>query len=418
MNFKRFLPLSLAATLIFAACSDKDTYLPALSSSKTYEGSELTTYYCGELMPAKSVTLNIKSVSPSEATLICKGITDLNQLSSVGLSGIGSGPGILPGSPVAEIPISLKAGKDNYTFEGEGNTDFLEFSYNGSVDEEKLTLNIKSAKLKNDALAGSIWKPSPLKKSGYTIESSPFHLVWEIDPALGLDFDLTGLLETIVSLPVIPVYNNTAYSSIVQLVDSTWQTMSFNENGDIFLRYFSAVGGANRLVTSVGNTLQYVVLSDQYLKLYPNPTSLFGKWLVAQSDSEGIPDISFTNNRAGETDSDNSEENLKPALMTLLKGLVPYFLNMTAEGIPMEYHKTEEALEVYLNTATLLSVMSEVMTQVAQNPEFIHELLGDILTNQQLAAIAPELQKLIPQIQNILQKTTKFEIGFSLQKYQ
>ena len=365
-------------------------------------------------MPAKTVEVT-PVVEGSEYRFLAQGVTDLSQLSSIGLSGIGAAPGILPGSPSTELNVKVSANGSKYEFMGSGASDYCtSYSYSGSLYGDSLILNINDVNLANTFLAGSVWQPVPFKQSGLKVESTPFHLLWELDPSAGIDVDLTGILEAVFTIPFIPTYHDTAYSSIAQLLSSSLQTVAFGEDGNIIVRYYSNVGGATQLVTSVGNTLQYVVLSDQYLKLYPNPTSLFGLWLVAQSDSEGIPDISFTKPSRSE---EIGKEELKEFLVPILKSLLPSLLDMTKDGITLEMSKTKDTLDVYLNTQVILGLLQQVAQAVAENPEVVQKLLEQMGSNPQLAELLPYMEKYLPQIDAILKATTKIEIGLSFNSY-
>lgn len=406
----RFIYLLIIPALLLS-CSKESEPLPDIGTPETYVGKTLNLNYCGELMPAKLV----KMTPGSDGNLILEGngITDLSQLSIEGLTGYGPAPGILPGSPVITLGISPGIKGSKYVFEGAGNTDFCSsYSFSGFLEGDSLILNITSVELRDLSFANTIWKPVPLKQSGFTIESMPFYLDWELDPAAGIDIDLSGILKAIFLTPIVPTYHNTSYSSLAQLFNSSLQTIAFKENGNIVTRYFSSVEGATQLMTSSGNTIQYVVLNESYLKIYPNPTSLFGLWLVAQSDSEGIPDISFTPSHVKENN------NLKELVLPLVKAILPSVLELCQNGVPLEYKKTDNSLDIFLNTQTLLNLMQEGLKVIMQDPAFIDKLMSALEIDENFQDILPELEKLLPQINQVLNATTKLEIGLSLQKYE
>lgn len=414
MNFNNLLKTCLLPCLLLGvtACSSSSDPLPDITETTVYSGKKLRLTYCGEQMPAKIVT-----VVPEDShcfTFTAQGITDLSMLSSMGLSGTGPAPGVLPGSPRLVIPVTTTAQGAKYVFTGNGVTDFCDnYSYSGFLEGDSLILNLDNVVLSKDYLSGTIWTPVPFKQDGLKVESTPFHLLWSLDPAEGVDIDLTGLLNALVSLPIIPVYQDTAYSSIAQLLSMSLQTVAFNQNGNIFVRYFSSVGGATQLVTSIGNTLQYMVLGDSCIKIYPNPTTLFGRWLVAHSNSSSIPDISFTKSGA----SEESDSKLMEALVPVIKSLLPSLLEMTCEGIPLEINKTDSTLVVYMNTELILSLLQKIAEAFAENPESLTTLLGLSTDNPTIGDILPQLQKLLLQIDAVLKATTKIEIGLSFNKY-
>ena len=413
---KLLLLLQVPFALLLCACTKDEVELPDLLKEKQYVSSGLKAYYCGIETPGKSVTLipsnggNINNI-----TLRCEGATDLSQLSSIGLNGYGPGPGLIPGSPVVDLPVALTEKKDGYSFSSSWSTDFCSFKYSGNITESLATINISDVELHNKDFAGTVWKPVPFKQSGLQVESTPFYILWEIDPAVGIDIDLSGLLKLLVTAPVIPTYHDTAYSSISQLLSSSLQTVAFLENGNIIVRYYSSVGGATQLATLQAPTLQYVVKDSNEILIYPNPTSLFGLWLVAQSDSAGIPDISFKEpkKRQESADSEGGDESLKQAFLPLIKEMIPVILEMTRQGIPLEITKTESGVNIFLDTQTILTILNQVARIISEKPEILEGLLGNLDVSPELSNILPQIQEILPQLQTILEKTTRIEFGLS-----
>lgn len=413
---KRFLLPLCGAFLALASCSDEKAPLPSLSDAVQYSGSNLKVYYCGELMPAKEVSYKPSASDKQKGVLSCKGITDLSQLSSIGMSGIGAAPGVLPGSKELDLPISLSVSDDKYVFSGAGNTPFIsEYAYNGKLQGDSCVLNIDKVQLANLDLGGSIWVPSPIKRDGLSFTSLPFRLVWELDPAAGIDIDLSQLLELVVTVPVIPVYHDTAYSSIAQLYTNALQTVAFNENGNIFLRYYSSVGGATQLMTSVGNTLQYVIPQSGTLLLYPNPTTIFGRWLVAQSDAGDDKDISFTSSRADSASS--ADDEVKALLIEFLKVFLPVVLDNCANGFPFIIERSGDQMSLYLDTPVIIEMLSQAVGVIEQNPDLMQKLLEKLGLTAEGAELAESLQQLLPQLKSILLNTTKIQIGFNFNAY-
>lgn len=401
--------------LALSACSDDKSYLPSLNEAADYSGSNLKVYYCGEQMPAKKVTYTPSEADKLKGELSCSGITDLSQLSSVGLSGIGSAPGVLPGSPSLTLPVTLSQKEDTYVFSGSGETPFVSsFSYAGKLQADSCVLNLKDVKLADLSLAGSIWAPAPIKQDGLSFSSLPFRLVWEIDPAIGIDLDLSALLRILATTPFIPVYNHTAYSSIAQLYNNALQTVAFNENGNIFVRYYSSVGGATQLVTSVGNTLQYVVPQPNTLLLYPNPTTIFGRWLVAQSNPGDDKDISFASSRADDSESPDADKQL---LLAFLKGLIPMVLENSENGFPFTVERTDSSLSLYLDTPVVLALLGEVVKVLEENPEILNQLLQKVGVSFHDPDIQAQLAELLPKLKTILLNTTKVQLGLNFEAY-
>lgn len=415
MRYNRILPAYLGLLAILAgACSKEETIpLPSLAEEHTYTGSTLKLSYCGELMPAKKIEYKPGDGSMS-GTLTATGETDLSQLSMIGLSGTAAGPGILPGSPQIEMPVTLSETDDSYTFSGKGKTPLVEtYTYSGRLQGDSCMMQVTDVVLADKTLAGTVWMPAPIERDGLGFTSFPFRLVWELNPAAGIDIDLTQLLNQLAALPTIPVYHDTAYSSPAQLYTTAVQTVAFNENGNIFIRYYSSVGGATQLMTTTGNTFQYVLPAPSTMLLYPNPTTLFGRWLVAQSDPGDNPNISFT--KRGLQDD---KEQLLALLLSLAKQMVPALLELCTTGVPLQYELGQDGtLAVYLNTATILTLLGDVVKMAESNPGVLQYLAQTVGGSEQLASIAEDLQKLLPQLKEILLNTTRLEIGLNFNAY-
>lgn len=418
-NNKILYYLALLLPIFFGGCSKEDVELPDLQKETRYVSSTLKVNYCGVEMPGKSVTL-IPSADGNlyNVVLKCEGATDFSMLSSIGMSGFGPAPGIVPGCPVVELPVSLVAKDKGYTFSGQKSTETCNFNYSGVITESLLTLNIDDVTLSNKTLAGSVWKPVPFSQSGMSVTSIPFYLLWEVDPSAGIDIDLTALLKLIVTAPIIPTYHDTAYSSLSQLLSNSLQTIAFLENGNVIVRYFSPVGGATQLVTSQAPSLQYVVNSPSEILLYPNPTSVFGLWLVAQSDSSDIPDISFKKRRNEQESLDEEKgDSIKEALLPLIKEVIPVILGMCRDGIPLQISMTQTETNVYLDSRTILMFLNQLAVIVANHPEILEKLLGSIANSDQIAELIPQIQQILPKLETILEKTTRIEVGLRLLPY-
>ncbi|MCH5213573.1 MAG: hypothetical protein J1E97_00165 [Muribaculaceae bacterium] len=407
-SFRKLL-LLCATALILGACSkDEAIPLPDVSESHVYSGSKLKLRYASELMPAKEVTF-IPADGVSAAKLECKGLTDLSLLSSLGLSGTGPAPGVIPGSPEISLPITLRDAGDYYAFQGSSQSDYVSsFNYSGKLQADSLVLNISDVKLRSEVLAGSVWVPVKLKREGAQILESPFHLVWELNPSSAIHVDLSQVLDLLSLVPIIPTYHDTAYSSIEQLYSSALQTVAFLENGNIVVRYYSSVGGATQLMTSVGNTLQYVAAGGSNLLLFPNPTTLAGRWLVAQSDPGDNPDISFRS---------DSEDGLQQDLLLILKGMIPGVLKMCTDGIPLTYQLSDNNLSIYVSTPVILGLLSQVVEAIEANPQILQGLLqklGQVVPDQEVLAA---IEELLPQLKQLLLDTTTVEIGLNFTRY-
>lgn len=412
--------LGMAMLLTMSSCkSDDDQPLPELKSA-TYTSSSLALTYEGEAMPGKSVEVSYEKSAESGgsrmATLRMYSEFDLSQLTGTGLSGKVAGPGVLPGSPIEELEVTMIPGEGCYTFSGTASTDYVDYRYSGNLRSGLLTLNLTECALKTQTFAGMTFSPAPIEKDGlldYT--SLPFHLVWEIDPASGVDIPLSDILKGIVVAPVIPVYNNTAYTSIAEMMCSGIKTLNLTGSGNIPVVYVSTVGGAAHLATTCGNMLQYVPQAGG-MKLYVNPLSALSEILVALSKPSS--DAEFVT-KAGESSADGSLiSGLDPKVKAaFIQALAVTFAPQLSEGIPLSLTPTQNGVDIYFDTKTSVTFLSTILENMLKNPEIV-QALQTYLSELKLPGMSQEeMAGILQNLPGFLEKTTRLEVGLSLVKY-
>lgn len=395
---------TVAASLLMslASCShDDDLPLPPLQE-KTYTGANsLHLTYGGVDMPGKSVTFTPGEVDKAELKLFST--FDLSQLDIKEINGEIPAPGVIPGEISTTLPITLLAGNGFRSFGGTADTGKVSFAYAGKVYADSLVLDITDAKLANLNLAGTAWKLAPLKKSteGLGYESLPFHIEWEADPMPGLDIPLSEILRLAVTVPCIPVYHDTAYSSVAQLLSQMLQTVAWLPNGNIVVTYVSTVGGAAHLTTLNATTLQYTVENPQYLKLYVNPLSVAGLALTS-----GV----LTG--MGETIS----ENISP-LLPMIKQLIGELAPQLAAGIPMAYTKTDTGLQVYFDQNLAIPLLTTVLRTVISDSGTMQALMAELQKYPEIAQQLPQIAQALQQLPSYLERSTRFAFGLNLIKY-
>lgn len=406
----------LMMLLSLTSCKDDSESLPELKST-AFTSKTLALTYNGEEMPGKTVRLDYNSAdnASGSASLSLYSEFDLSQLSGMGLTGSIPGPGVIPGSPTLSIPVNLLPGDGCYTFSGKASTEYAEFTYSGKLEDDLLTLNIIDGTLKSQIFAGRVFQPAPIVKEGLLGYSSlPFHLVWEIDPAIGVDLPLSDILKGIFAAPVIPVYNNTAYTSVAQMYCSAIRTVALTPGGNIPVVYVSSVGGAAHLATSCGNMLQYVP-SGTGIRLYVNPLSALSQALVSlskpQEDAEFVTKAYYSAYGSG-------LDKIDPAILNaMVKALIKAIQPFLCDGVPLVVAPTENGVDIYLDTSTSVEFLSSLLGDMLQQPA-IAGALQSYLAGLQLPNISPEeLQGVLTQLPAFLEKTTKLEVGLAFEKF-
>lgn len=428
---KTYLPLSLcllAGIMLLPACSDDEPSISPLSE-KTYTGNAaLKLEYNDAPMSGKSVTY---SQSGNTANLVMNSTVSLEELSAA-LKGLPSipGPGVLPGTPVLTLPVNLHADGGKYEFEGSGETDFVTYRYSGNVNADVLDFKFEDVLLKNQRLANTVWVPAPTEKEtdGIGYKSLPLHIVWEcsLPPILeGFDGTIQDALILMATLPIIPVYNNTAYMSLVQAIGSALKTVAFRPDGNAVVTYLQTNNGSAQFAQAPLCMIQYVPLTDNILKLYINPTDLMGQILINTSSHPDLPANPFgkssrkmTRTDVGRTATgDNAAtEGSTPSLQDMMQ-IISKLAPMLSEGIPMQYDLTQTSLQLYLNTETLLPLLQGVIVPLLEDPIIQASIIDKISANPSLSGYLPVIKALVAVFPQLLSSTTRIELGINLLPY-
>lgn len=403
----------LLVSILMGSCSDeKDLPLPELKET-TYTGADkLHLKYCSEDMPGKSVKLTPQGTDAATLTLFSE--FDLSQLSIKGVEGMMPCPGVIPGDVTTTLSVKLSEGNGYRSFSGTSDTGQVSFSYAGKVYADSLVLDITDAKLANLSMETPVWKLSPLEKAenGLGYKSTPFHTVWDVELPTGENVDLGKVLEAIVTVPCIPVYNGTAYSSMAQLLSQILQTMKFQPTGDIVFMYISTVGGAAHLATLNGNTIQYTVSSPQYMKLYVNPLSVAGMAMTT-----GVATNVYQKFENYYTGLDEDTKESLNALLPMLKQLLAQMAPQVATGIPMAYTKTDENLAIFFDLYTMQPVVETIYKVLMSDPSVKQIIASELQKYPELAELLPYLEDALTNLPAYLEKTSRFEVGLSFVPY-
>lgn len=433
---KTYLPLSLcllAGMLLLPACSDDE---PAISPlpEKTYTGNAaLKLEYNAAPMSGKSVTY---TQSGNTANLVMNSTVSLEELSAAlkGLPAI-PGPGVLPGTPLLTLPVNLHADGGKYKFEGSGETDYVTYRYSGDVNADVLDFEFEDVLLKNQRLANTVWVPAPTEKEteGIGYKSLPLHIVWEcsLPPILeGFDGTIQDALILMATLPIIPVYNNTAYMSLVQAIGSALKTVAFRPDGNAVVTYLQTNNGSAQFAQAPICMIQYLPLTDNILKLYINPTDLMGQILINSSSHPDLPANPFGkaakkvtrayvgNTATGDNTATESSatEGSSPSIQDMMQ-IISKLAPMLSEGIPMQYDLTQTSLQLYLNTETLLPLLQGVIVPLLEDPIIQASIIEKISANPSLSGYLPVIKALVAAFPQLLSTTTRIELGINLTAY-
>lgn len=417
----RYSVPAVLAIIGLASCSHNDAPDLQPVKEKTFTGDNLTLYYNGELMPNKSITI---SQDGSKATAKLFAEFDLSQLSAFGLSGSIPAPGVFPGSPESTLELDLKAADEYWNFTGSGSDTYCNYNYKGYFNNERMALFLSDVKLKTPAISPAVWKPAPIKQTDGVYSSLPFFINWEYDPLPDIDFDLSPYLEALTTIPVIPVYHNTAYMSVSQALSLFLQTVAFSDDGNLIVSYVSSVGGASHLAQTLPNRFMYLPVSQQKVNLYLNPTALFGMLLVAGSTGMPADDVKIIGNgiypsghvtevAPGVMESILKSEIAKKAAASALKVILPQLAN----GLPFDISLKEDKMHFCIDNPTALELVKEIVTPLLDDSEALKAIEAYIESNANLKPLLPLLSKAMQLLPQALEKTNKLEIGLAFVPY-
>lgn len=415
--------LSLIAVIALSACHDDKSSPAQPLTATTYDSaSGLELFYNGQPMPSKTVTL---TPDGTKANLKIYSLFDLSEITGMGLSGKIPAPGAIPGTPELNLDVTMVDSDGTWKFSGDSSTDYCDFNYMGVATDKGLKLYLNDVKLKSGGVKPEVWQPSPIvKNADRTYKSLPFYIDWQYDPLPDVDISLTPIIDAIATLPVIPVYNNTAYMSVSEALSEIVKTVAFLEDGNMVLTYVSSSFGAMQIAQTQPNRFQYVIASPQSVKLYLDPMSLFGMLLVNTSGGTSSSDVDLTDKglfpaSSGGTSKDDEEENtdLKLLQSKIMKSALSYFMPRLAEGLPMLFNAGSDGLHIYIDTEMALGLFNEIVLPLLKEDASVKAIEAYLASNPTFAPLLPDLKKALQALPQAIEKTTTFRIGFSFTPY-
>ena len=269
---------------LFTSCSDDDEKVVNPIPQTTFNsenGLQLT--YNGAPLLGKKVTFTPDATEATKATLRLEGEFDLTGILKGQRSNMTSptGPGVFPGSPVTTLSVDLSINGNQCTFSGVSETEYCTFSYAGKVTAGTMDLSFTDVTLKNTALAGTVWKPTPLANTEDGGMDEPIHFVWksgtkaaiEIFPGHPSEIEINDLLLLALRFPLFDDGSGDRVS-VEQMLCSVLKDVTLGADGNIVATYMDAANGGTEWVTSPSNMAQYVVTGDNQLLLFLNPQAI------------------------------------------------------------------------------------------------------------------------------------------------
>lgn len=395
-NLFYYLFAVICSVTLFTSCSDDDDEKmvnPVPQTTFTGEnGLQLT--YNGAPMPGKKVTFTPDATNAQKATLRLEGEFDLNGILGKAKSAAAredvsmpTAPGVLPGSPVVTLPVDLTINGDKCSFAGTSETDYCTFSYKGEVSAGAMELALSEVKLNNAKLAGMTWKLKPYDKEDPN-ETDPIYLVWEAEKKVFDFLPIESVLKLALRMELIAAGADHKVSA-TEMLGTVLQDVTFMEDGNIVATYKDAANGGTEWTKSPVNLAQYVVENDNQIKVFLNPAAI----------------IAAVNNAGRAVD-----------VQTVIQQTIQMLYPMLVNGVPVAFEQTEDALSVYLNTELLLPLLKTLVVPLLSDEEVVAMLVELMKKDPDFSEMADLAEPMLKAFPEIIESTTKVEIGLNFVK--
>lgn len=385
---------------LFTSCSDDDEKVVNPIPQTTFNsenGLQLT--YNGAPLLGKKVTFTPDATEATKATLRLEGEFDLSGILKGQRSNMTSptGPGVFPGSPVTTLSVDLSIQRKSMYFSGVSETEYCTFSYAGKVTAGTMDLSFTDVTLKNTALAGTVWKPTPLANTEDGGMDEPIHFVWksgtkaaiEIFPGYPSEIEINDLLLLALRFPLFDDGSGDRVS-VEQMLCSVLKDVTLGADGNIVATYMDAANGGTEWVTSPSNMAQYVVTGDNQLLLFLNPQAIMAN-------------------------VDNVEKSVRTVdVGAILQQAIAELYPMLINGVPLTYTKEGNRMKVFLGTDLLLPLMKNIVAPLFEDEEFLNMVIEAMKSDPQFGGMAGMMVPTLKLLPEIIKNTTQLEIGLDL----
>lgn len=383
---------------LFTSCSDDDEKVVNPIPQTTFNsenGLQLT--YNGAPLLGKKVTFTPDATEATKATLRLEGEFDLAGILKGQRSNMTSptGPGVFPGSPVTTLSVDLSINGNQCTFSGVSETEYCTFSYAGKVTAGTMDLSFTDVTLKNTALAGTVWKPTPLANTEDGGMDEPIHFVWKSGTKAAIEIfgHPSEMINDLLLLALrFPLFDDGSGDrvSVEQMLCSVLKDVTLGADGNIVATYMDAANGGTEWVTSPSNMAQYVVTGDNQLLLFLNPQAIMAN-------------------------VDNVEKSVRTVdVGAILQQAIAELYPMLINGVPLTYTKEGNRMKVFLGTDLLLPLMKNIVAPLFEDEEFLNMVIEAMKSDPQFGGMAGMMVPTLKLLPEIIKNTTQLEIGLDL----
>lgn len=383
---------------LFTSCSDDDEKVVNPIPQTTFNSENGLQLTNGAPLLGKKVTFTPDATEATKATLRLEGEFDLAGILKGQRSNMTSptGPGVFPGSPVTTLSVDLSINGNQCTFSGVSETEYCTFSYAGKVTAGTMDLSFTDVTLKNTALAGTVWKPTPLANTEDGGMDEPIHFVWKSGTKAAIEIfghpseiEINDLLLLALRFPLFDDGSGDRVS-VKQMLCSVLKDVTLGADGNIVATYMDAANGGTEWVTSPSNMAQYVVTGDNQLLLFLNPQAIMAN-------------------------VDNVEKSVRTVdVGAILQQAIAELYPMLINGVPLTYTKEGNRMKVFLGTDLLLPLMKNIVAPLFEDEEFLNMVIEAMKSDPQFGGMAGMMVPTLKLLPEIIKNTTQLEIGLDL----
>lgn len=407
---------------MFTSCSsDDDPVVPGSSiEGKTYTGMEGLAFNVDGISTVGQ-TVTFEPGQNGSATITIKGEPlDINSVIGGIMPSVSKAESsalafptasVIPGSTEVAIPVTLTGDGNNASFAGTHETEYCTFSYSGQVSNNDMKLNLNDIKLKNTSMAGTYKASDDIFDED--MMGDPQLNLWKvarvewvsskgIDMGFGFEIPMSSILGMTLNMTTLPGPDGEK-QQLPTLLNTILKSVTLGEDGSVTARYADTGKDGWPLTDSPKGFARYVVKDDNTLLLFLNPAAIIANTVNNVSKASRAIDVN-----------------------ALMEGLITTVVPMLRNGVPVKYGKVitdqegtldenPNAVSFYLGTETLLPIL-KIAVPVLTDKDVVDAIVEAAKKDPDMGSMAGMLPVIFEQLPDVIDTTTKVEIGINLYK--
>ncbi len=420
---------ALCALSLFTACrDDDDPKVPGEAlPEKTYTvANGLNITVDGENAYGQAVTFTPGTGNNATITLAGEGLDLSSLIGGIMMADNSAAPGlmlptasVIPGSVEVKFPVALNGDSDNVTFSGNYEAEYCSFDYEGKVTADAMALDVKNIVLKNTTLAGTYDLKDNDEKyfNVCRIEwDSESKLMVDMGFGVPIPFEMKAMLAVMLGgYELVEIEGEKV--NVFNALNAVLKSVTLGNDGSVVAEYGDTEVEGLPVKKSAKGLAQYVVTSDNQMRLILNPYAI----IAASADAE---------NRA-EGDAEIDPSVLLEKLLPVAENLLPKLIPLLSQGFPVNYgpalvpDEVEDDLMVpstdpnfvsfYLDTNTLLPILKDIAPLLGDD-DVVNFIVQAASQDPDMGFMASMLPPILKSLPDVINTTSKVELGLNLQK--